>query len=304
VTKTFRKHFGKTPNELFDSFSSEAINAASIGQVHKATKDGKELAVKIQYPGVADSVKSDLRLVKPFAIRMFDLQGKDLDRYFDEVEGKLLEETDYELELKRSQHITKECSHLRGVVFPTYYPKFSGPRVLTMDWIHGTHLSDFVKNDHPQEVRDAIGQSLWDFFLYQMHKLKMVHADPHPGNFLVTKENQLGVIDFGCVKEIPESFYESFFALTFKENLEDSEKLEDYLTKLEILTPKDTKEEHDFFKASFGEVLGKLAAPFENDTFDFGNDQYFDEIFEIGERIGREAEKRKFNPSRGSQHFL
>lgn len=100
VNKTFKQYFGKYPNEIFDEFNLNSVNAASIGQVHKAVKDGNEYAVKIQYPGVAESVSSDLKMVKPIAVRMFNLQGKDSERYFKEVENKLIEETDYVLELE------------------------------------------------------------------------------------------------------------------------------------------------------------------------------------------------------------
>ena len=93
VLKTFKSSLGKTPYEIFDEFNANSINAASIGQVHLAVKEGKKLAVKIQYPGVANSISSDLALVKPIAIRMFNLQGKDSDKYFKEVEDKLIEET-------------------------------------------------------------------------------------------------------------------------------------------------------------------------------------------------------------------
>jgi predicted unusual protein kinase regulating ubiquinone biosynthesis (AarF/ABC1/UbiB family) len=89
---------------LFDEFSADSINAASIGQVHKAKKDGKELAVKIQYPGVRDSISTDIAIVKPIAIRMFNLQGTS-DEYFEEIEGKLMEETDYVLEMKQSEFV-------------------------------------------------------------------------------------------------------------------------------------------------------------------------------------------------------
>ena len=82
VRKTFKKYLNKYPEELFDTFESNSVNAASIGQVHKATKNGEELAVKIQYPGVAESISSDLALVKPLAIRMFNLKGKDKEKYF------------------------------------------------------------------------------------------------------------------------------------------------------------------------------------------------------------------------------
>ena len=100
VIKTFKKYFGKNPDAIFDYFDSNSVNAASIGQVHKAKKNGKELAVKIQYPGVADSIKSDLAMVKPIALRMFNIKGKDSDKYFKEVEDKLTEETDYCLEIQ------------------------------------------------------------------------------------------------------------------------------------------------------------------------------------------------------------
>ena len=79
VIKTFKKYFGKHPDEIYDKFNATSINAASIGQVHKAEKYGKKLAVKIQYPGVADSIASDLSLVKPIAVKMFNIRGKDSD---------------------------------------------------------------------------------------------------------------------------------------------------------------------------------------------------------------------------------
>ena len=116
VLKTFKTNFGKTPYEIFDEFNANSVNAASIGQVHAAVKDGKKLAVKIQYPGVANSISSDLALVKPIAIRMFNLQGKDSDKYFKEVEDKLIEETNYLLELKQSQEIVEACKKIENLV--------------------------------------------------------------------------------------------------------------------------------------------------------------------------------------------
>ena len=93
VVKTFRQMFGKTPTELFDSFEKEAKHAASIGQVHLAILGNLKLAVKVQYPGVADSVKSDLKLVKPIAMQMLHMKEKEIKQYMQEIEGKLLEES-------------------------------------------------------------------------------------------------------------------------------------------------------------------------------------------------------------------
>ena len=109
VRKTFKKYFGEYPEDLFDTFATQSVNAASIGQVHLATKSGKKLAVKIQYPGVANSIGSDLALVKPVAIRMFNLKGQDTEKFFNEIEPKLLEETKYELELKQSLEVKRAC---------------------------------------------------------------------------------------------------------------------------------------------------------------------------------------------------
>jgi len=203
VVKTFQKYFGKSPLELFDSFEMKANNAASIGQVHIAYKDGKKLAVKIQYPGIAESISSDLKMVKPFAVRLMGLNEADIDNYMAEVEVKLMEETDYTLELKRGIEITEACAHIKDLFFPKYYAEFSSPKIITMDWLEGKHLKDFMETNPSQEVLDKIGQTLWDFYEFQLHTLRQVHADPHPGNFYFTPEGNVGVIDFGCVKEIP-----------------------------------------------------------------------------------------------------
>ena len=214
VIKTFKKYFGKDPNELFDTFNATSVNAASIGQVHKAEKDGKKLAVKIQYPGVAESIASDLALVKPIAMSMFNIKGKDSDKYFKEVEGKLIEETNYILEVKQSKEIAQASKDIPNLLFPQYYETLSSERIITMDYMHGKHLSEFTANNSDQEKANRIGQALWDFYMYQIHVLKKVHADPHPGNFLVSESGQLIVLDFGCMKSIPNEFYSPYFQLS------------------------------------------------------------------------------------------
>jgi predicted unusual protein kinase regulating ubiquinone biosynthesis (AarF/ABC1/UbiB family) len=215
VRKTFKTYQGAYPEDLYDEFTANSVNAASIGQVHKAKKDGKILAVKIQYPGVASSISSDLAMVKPIAMRMFNIKGKDSEKYFKEVEGKLLEETDYILEVKQSKEISEACSHIDNLIFPKYYEALSSKRIITMDWMQGKHLSEYTSEQNDQEVSNKIGQALWDFYMFQMHYLKAVHADPHPGNFLVNDKGQLIAIDFGCIKEVPEDFYVPYFELAF-----------------------------------------------------------------------------------------
>ncbi|MGB5227416.1 ABC1 kinase family protein [Eudoraea sp.] len=304
VRKTFKRYLNKFPEEVFDSFERNSINAASIGQVHKATKDGKELAVKIQYPGVAESISSDLAIVKPIAIRMFNLQGKDSDKYFKEVELKLLEETDYGLEFIHSEEITKACQGIPNLEFPKYYKELSSERIITMDWMHGQHLSEFSKQGFNSKVGNKLGQTLWDFYMFQLHGLKKVHADPHPGNFLVSKQETLVAIDFGCIKEVPDEFYVPYFELAKKENIENDAFFMDKLYELEILTPSDSEKEIIFFKALFKEMLGLFTTPFHEEYFDFGNEDFWSKIAALGERYSKDEHIRKMNGNRGSKHFL
>ncbi|MAT89046.1 MAG: ABC transporter [Flavobacteriaceae bacterium] len=304
VRKTFQKYFGKAPEALFGTFEKESVAAASIGQVHRATKDGQSLAVKIQYPGVANSISSDLALVKPVAIKMFNLQGKDSEKYFKEIEGKLLEETNYELELAQSRYITEACKNIPNLLFPTYYETLSNDRILTMDWMEGVHLSQFFKENSSQEAADQVGQALWNFYMFQMHELKQVHADPHPGNFLVNKENQLIAIDFGCVKKVPDEFYVPYFELADPKNINDPDIFREKMFELEILKESDTQEEQAFFSALFHEMLSLFTQPFHGETFDFSDAVFFGKIAALSDKYSKDTTLRKMNGNRGSKHFL
>ena len=304
VLKTFKNNFGKTPNEIFDEFNATSVNAASIGQVHIAMKDSKKLAVKIQYPGVANSISSDLSMVKPIAIRMFNLQGKDSDKYFKEVEDKLIEETNYLLELKQSQEVVVACDKIENLVFPRYYPEFSNEKIITMDWMTGMHLSEFAKSNSNKEVANKVGQALWDFYMYQIHILKKVHADPHPGNFLVNDNNELVALDFGCMKQIPMDFYTPYFELIDKKVINNPKTFNAKLFELEILRTDDSKKEAAYFTEMFHDLLSLFTKPFQAKTFDFSDESFFESIAQLGERFSKDTNLKKMNGNRGSKHFI
>ena len=304
VLKTFKNNFGKSPYEIFDAFNANSVNAASIGQVHKAEKNGKILAVKIQYPGVANSISSDLSLVKPIAIRMFNLQGKDSDKYFKEVEDKLIEETNYLLELNQSQEVVKACEKIENIIFPQYYPEYSSERIITMDWMNGIHLSEFTAINKNSEIANKLGQALWDFYMYQIHILKKVHADPHPGNFLVNDNNQLIALDFGCMKKIPIDFYVPYFELVDKKVINNPKLFKEKLFELEILRSDDSKEEVEYFTTMFFDLMYLFTLPFQEENFDFSNPEFFGDIAKLGERFAKDTNIRKMNGNRGSKHFI
>ncbi|MEN9326098.1 MAG: hypothetical protein RI943_519 [Bacteroidota bacterium] len=303
VRKTFKSYFKQYPEELFDTFSPDSINAASIGQVHKATKNGKELAVKIQYPGIRESIGSDIALVKPIAVRMFNLQGTS-DEYFQEVEDKLTEETDYKLEISQSMTVILDCEKIDNLLFPNYYPEYSSDKIITMDWMNGIHLSEFCSSNATQEQRDKVGQTLWNFYMYQIHQLKKFHADPHPGNFLVDKNDNLIAIDFGCMKEIPNDFYVPYFEVSTPDSLKDMDYFTKKLFELEILKTTDSPKELAFFKDMFHELLSVFTLPIQAEIFDFAQPEFQAQIAALSEKFASDKTLRKMNGNRGSKHFI
>lgn len=303
VERTFRREFGCGPLEVFDEFSRSAVSGASIGQVHKAVKDGREFAVKVQYPGVADSLENDLRLVRPFAMRLFQLSAAEIDPYLDEVKARLIEETDYELEWRRGTDLAARTIGEVPVRVPRYYPELSTRRILTMEWVDGIPLDQFVESNPSQELRDRIGQHLWDFYHHQVHALRSFHADPHPGNFFV-QGDELWVLDFGCVKEIPDDFHEAYFRLLEPGVASDPVLLEKSLRALDLVLDSDSARDREVLLAMFRESVQLLSRPFAEGDFDFGDPGYLAEVREFGERTGNDPEIRRIGSGRGSAHGL
>lgn len=299
VVKTFRTTFGKGPAEMFDTFGQKATNAASMGQVHQATLGSRKLAVKIQYPGVAETVKSDLAMVRPIALSMFHLSPTEYDEFIKEVEMRMIEETDYRLELERSVDLSEKCRAIPNVVFPHYYPELSGQRILVMDWLEGEPLGEALKAGIPGKNAQVLGQAMWDFYHFQMHKLRAVHADPHPGNFIITPDYRLGIIDFGCVKVIPDGFHEAYFQLLDPELLKDEKRKLKVFSALGFIYPDDSQNDRRFFIDLFSNLVELLGRPFRYESFDFADDAYFDTLFAFGEELSNLRQLRESRKPRG-----
>ncbi|MCB0667610.1 MAG: phosphotransferase, partial [Saprospiraceae bacterium] len=193
---------------------------------------------------------------------------------------------------------------LDNLIFPSYYPELSSERILVMDWVEGQLLREWIRTGPDMESRNKIGQSLWDFYAHQIHTLKMVHADPHPGNFIITPDQNLGVIDFGCVKVIPEDFYDLYFQLMTSEVMQVDYDLHDLFLNLGFLAPSDSKEERTFFIGIFTEMIELLGRPFRSDQFDFADEKYFKNIYTLGERISKMKEIRNSKVARGNKHAI
>ncbi len=303
VVKTFQREVGESPTEVFDTFTNKAAAGASIGQVHKATKDGKIYAVKVQYPGVADSLHSDLAIVKPIAMRLFQLKAEAIDPYMQEVESKLLEETNYRLELERSVDLAEQSGGIEMVRFPKYFPEYSSAKILTMEWVDGEQLDVYAKSDAPQEEKNKIAQALWDFYAHQIHKLRVFHADPHPGNFIV-KDGELWVLDFGCVKEVEDDFYEGYFRLMEPAVFQDREKLKPALYDVSLLLEEDDGPTVEKLLDIFQESISLLNKPYLAGVFNFGDESFFEELAAFGEKTRNDAELQAINSARGKADAL
>lgn len=303
VVRTFRREFGKDPLEIFDTFSREAKHGASIGQVHQATRGSQVFAVKVQYPGVADSLKNDLRLVKPLALRVLGLKERDVAAYFTEVETRLLEETDYTRELASSIQLSTASKLLRNIRFPNYHPELSTSKILTMEWIDGVPLDRFADGDADQSTRDKIGQALWDFYHHQIHTLKVFHADPHPGNFLVSND-VLCALDFGCTKALDQTFYDLQFQFLDPRLIDDRDRLIDALESLGVIRVDDDRYFREEIVSLCRESLRLVARPFRSETFDFGESEFMQAIYDLGMESQKNEIIRNPRGSRGSPHTI
>ena len=304
VMNTFKKYIGKAPNEVFDKFNVNAVYAASIGQVHEAWKDGHKLAVKLQYPGVADSIHSDINLVKPLVLRFIGVKEKDVKQYFEEFEERLNEECDYEMELKNGTEIAAATQHIPNLIIPKYYKELSAKKILTMEWIEAKPLQYFLDNETNQDKKNQIGQALLDFLHSSIHEHQRFHADPHPGNFLVTADNKLVVLDFGCVKTIPMDFYNFYFSLVRDDVFNDPQKLRQCLVGLDMLRESDTKETENLFFDTAVRAIQNMSLPMKSETFYFGDRDFYNQLQTHGEEIMSNKEFRKPSAMRGSRHAI
>jgi len=202
IREVFLDEFGKEPEEIFASFDRRAFAAASLGQVHRARlKSGEEVAVKIQYPNIARTIKADLRnlrlLLQPMCMTE-DWQNL-LDKLAD-IEQMLLMETDYRQEA-RFATVARECfTPGDGIVVPMVYEAYSTSRVLTTEYLRGRHLNEFLASAPGQELRDHFTDLMTVATMRLLYRVHWLLADPNPGNYIFMDDGRLGMIDFGCTR--------------------------------------------------------------------------------------------------------
>ena len=209
----FKSSLGRQPDEVFKRFDPEPFAAASLGQVHHATRrDGTPVAVKIQYPNIRTAVENDFKWVRTMSKPML-VSGHADTRVLDELERQILAETDYVREADNIEFFRARLKPLDFVAVPAVYRDESTDQVLTMSVVAGEHLETFLARKPSQRLRDEIGSRLFELFFFQKLVLEALHADPHRGNYLFSRDGTIGLVDFGCVKYLNHEFVENLHKL-------------------------------------------------------------------------------------------
>lgn len=209
VHKVLAKELGEHWRDNFAEFNDTPAASASIGQVHKGIwKDGRAVAVKIQYPGAKEALISDLNQIQRFAkIFQLLLPGVEMKPLLEELKARIIEEVDYRYEASAQSACFEAYKSDSDIAIPEVI--MATDRVLVSQWLEGTPLSKVI-TDGTQEERNSAGIRLARFHFTAPMRAGLLHADPHPGNFRVLKDGRLGVLDFGACNRLPNGFPEPF----------------------------------------------------------------------------------------------
>lgn len=272
VRKLLREEFGQGPETLFAAFEPEAFAAASLGQVHGALgADGRRLAVKLQYPGMAATVRSDMLLLRALLGGLGGLPDPELlARTLAQIEQALLQELDYRLEAEQLAWFAARLPE-QDFVLPRALPALSSARVLTMARLAGLHLPDWLAGGPSQAERDRQGQVLLDLFMTSAFELRRLQADPQPGNYLFMPDGRLGLLDFGCTRTLAPDFAESL-RQTWRARLrgDDAGLLDAYIA-LGLVAPElGLAEFRSQVLPALAPLLDWLLLPWRTPRYDFG----------------------------------
>lgn len=202
VHRVLDAQLGTKWRERFTSFGDEPVASASIGQVHKAVwADGRDVAVKIQYPGADEALRADLKTMRRMVSVFKQLSpGADVQGVVDELIERTEMELDYRLEADNQRAFAKAYRDHPRFVVPAVVA--SAPKVVIAEWIEGTPMSAIIRDGTPEQ-RDVMGTRLFELTYDAPQRLEMMHGDAHPGNFMLLPGDKMGVIDFGAVAPMP-----------------------------------------------------------------------------------------------------
>ncbi len=281
IEEQIHKELGDAPELLFQRFEREPFAAASVGQVHRATTDdGREVVVKVQYPGVDGAVDSDLNQVR-LALRFGGLvtMPKDmLDSFFEELRERLHEELDYCNEADNVRKFREFHSKHDGLIVPDVVGERSSQRVLTLTYEPGEHFDALADDGTPQDLRDQIGSRIAEMITCQIFELGAIHGDPNPANFAFRRDGRLVVYDFGCVKVLKPEIIVAIRDLLVAARIKDCPGLDDAMIALGPLRPEAAPVPPKFY----GKWMDALAPPlWQEGAYDFGTTHIGEDVIKL-----------------------
>jgi len=279
LEKVMQSELGADWREKYQEFNNEPFAAASIGQVHFATLlDGTEVAVKVQYPGVAKSIDSDIRnLMSLISVMAFLPEGLFIDNIAKHMKIELAQECDYEREAKCGATMGKILSRYSEYHVPTVYPNLCSSQVLTTKYITGLTIDNCVSL--PQETRNFIAEAILKLVFRELFLHRYMQTDPNWANFLYNPEtNKIGLLDFGATREYRAEFVNTYFNIINCAANKDRDGVLKYSREIGFLTGNESKIMND----AHIESVMLLAVPFhENKPFDFGKQRITHEIQDL-----------------------
>jgi len=208
VRRRMRSELGPDWQSKFASFAHEAAAAASLGQVHRATdQEGRQLACKLQYPDMQSTVEADLQQLKlVFSIYRRSDKAIDPSEIYKELSERLREELDYDREGRHMRLYTEMLKDEPGVWVPETLPELSTDRLLTMSWLDGTPVMDFVAGHPDTELRNTVAYNMFRAWYVPFYYYGVIHGDPHLGNYSLREDGSVNLLDFGCIRVFDSAF--------------------------------------------------------------------------------------------------
>ncbi len=283
-----KRQIGEEKFEQVHSFGLKALGAGSIGQVHKASLNSRDVVFKIQYPEIARTIETDMALLTPIS-KVYEFirpKSKDFSILLKETRTMLLNELNYEKEKENLLYFREKVARDDRYYVPEVFPEYSTDKVLCMEYVEGMTLNDYIKSKASSEEKKKIAGALLDLFIDEFLLWGKVQTDPNFANYLVTADGTLVLLDFGAVKSFSPSFRKLYLALLFSAYEGDDEKILHYGEELGLVHRSDKKEA----VALFGEFMREVLSYFhhEKNPVDFKNEAITGKLLVTGWKLFKE----------------
>ncbi len=291
VVKILRRELGPEKLKHIKNLSPEPIAAASIGQVHRAQIHGQEVVLKVQYPGVAESIDTDIAMLKKLINSILTLRGRKIsfDSVFAELAEGLKIETDYGQEADAIGKYASVFADYPQYIIPKTVPDFCTKKVLTLSYEEGDKLNLWIKRPWGDAVKDRFAGRVLDLLLHEFFTFGLVQTDPNYGNFLVRDDgDKLVLLDFGAVREYPQKFRTDLYSLLACAITCDRDKISARAIELGFLDPRESVATKDLFFT----LMELIASMFkdENQPFSFASEVYLKNIRETSMEFANQVQ--------------